>query len=277
MADHRPGAGGMARPLDHFPQFPAAARIVGVGRFRADADHHRPARHGDHVRRRERLAVVPFRLGLAVRALVLKVHRPRRLPHGLAGVLVEADDVLLIAAVEVHQQQVLEDDRRRAGAAIVVALEIAPFPQHLAGTGVDRRRARRSERDVDAPRLHRRRRRRVGVERVRVLRRRDLEQLDVAQDLPALLVERQDRQLAAILGRRRQPDLVVEDDGRRPGAAVNRRLPAHVLRFRPRQRQALRRRRAKAVGAAELRPLRRRTGDADDDEHREEADARDAA
>ena len=215
------------------PQLLAGERIVSVRRHRSRADQHRLSADRDDLRRRERLAEIAVRLDLAVRVDVLEIHRPRRLPHRLARPLVERDDVLHVAAVEVHDEQVAEEDRRRAGAAEVVALEIAALPDHLAGRRVDRGRAGRPERHVDAAGLDHRRRRGVGVERVRELRRRDVEQLQVVQRLAGVLVERHREQLLAVRRRGRQPDLLAEDDRRRPGAAVDRHLPAHVLGFTP--------------------------------------------
>ena len=178
--------------------------------------------------------------------------------------LSSADDVLHVTAVEVHDQQVAEDDRRRAGAAVVIALEVAPLPEHLAGARIDRRRAGRAEGDVDAAGLADRRRRGVAVERVRVLRLLDLEQLQVVDDLAARDVEGQGRQLASVGRRRRHPHLVADDDRRRPGAAVNRRLPADVALFTPGQRDLraagpCRARRGRGTGAtARRRGSRRR-------------------
>ena len=97
----------------------------------------------------------PSAFGLPSGSRSLKSIDRWRLPDRLSGLLVERDDVLDVAAVEVHEQQVPEDDRRRPGAAKVIALEIAARPQHLAGRGVERRGARRTERHVDASRLDR--------------------------------------------------------------------------------------------------------------------------
>ena len=96
----------------------------------------------------------------------------------------------------------------------------------------------RAERHVDAARLDDGRRRRVGVEGVRVLGRGDLEQLQVVTgSCPQSRSSADREELAAILGGRRDPDLIAQNDGRRPGAAVNRRLPPDVLALAPRQRQ----------------------------------------
>ena len=58
---------------------------------------------GHDLRRRERLAEVAVGLRLAVGIQILEIHRPGRAPHRLAGVLVEGDDELMVAAIEVHQ------------------------------------------------------------------------------------------------------------------------------------------------------------------------------
>ena len=111
----------------------------------------------------------------------------------------------------------------------MVANKIAAFPTHFAGPGLEARRPRRTERHIHPPRLDDRRGRRVAVKLVAELRLFDIEDFLVAQNLPALAVQAHDEQFATVLRRRRQPDLIAEDDGRRPGPSVNRRLPLHVV------------------------------------------------
>ena len=53
----------------------------------------------------------PSAFWLSVRTEILEIDRPRRPPHGLSSVLVERHDVLMIAAIEVHQQQIPEQNR----------------------------------------------------------------------------------------------------------------------------------------------------------------------
>ena len=136
-------------------------------------------------------------------------------------------------AVEVHDQQLAEHNRRRAGAAEVVALEVAPLPHDLAGCVSIAAVPARSEGDVNATRLDDRRRRRVRIERVCGLRRRDGEERQVEEDPAGRLVDRERRQRAAVFGRRRDPDLRAENHRRRPAPGREWRLPPHVLRLRP--------------------------------------------
>ena len=130
--------------------YPYAAFDPGLTQHRCAADR-------DDLRRRERLAEIAVRLDLPFGSTSLKSTERGVFHTVLPGLLVERDDVLHVAAVEVHDQQVAEDNRRRARAAEVIALEIAALPDHLAGLRVERRRAGRAERDVDPPGLDDRR------------------------------------------------------------------------------------------------------------------------
>ena len=88
------------------------------------------------------------------------------LPDRLARVLVERDHVLIVKPVEGHDQQVADQDRRRAGSAEMVALQVGPRPQRLAGGGVDARSAGAAEVDIEPAGLDGRRAAGVAIERV---------------------------------------------------------------------------------------------------------------
>src|SRR6185436_5221345 len=91
---------------------------------------------------------------------------------------------------------------------------------------VEARRAVRAEVNVDAPLLEDRRRRRVAVELLpQRVGLRDDEQLVVGEDLAAVTVDADHRQLLAVARAGGEPDLLPPDDGRRPAAAVDRGLP----------------------------------------------------
>ena len=139
-----------AAALLQAPALLAGHRIVAVGRL-ADP---RLMSSGwpldlDDVRRRERLAEVSLGLWLPSGPRSLKsIERGVATPSCRSSC--RARRRTDVDAVEVHDQQIAEDDRRRAGAAEVIALEVAARPEHLAGLRVERRGARRAERDVDA-------------------------------------------------------------------------------------------------------------------------------
>ena len=84
----------------------------------------------------------PSALGFAVGTEIFEVDGAILLPNRFARFLVERDDELRVAAIEIHDQQVAVEDRRRAGAAVMVALDVAPFPQHLAALRIETGRAR---------------------------------------------------------------------------------------------------------------------------------------
>src|SRR5688572_10279957 len=176
----------MTAALFHAPALFSGHRVVAVDRLPAQADEQRLAADVDDGWRRVRFSEVTVPLRLAVGLEVLEIDRAGRLPDGLAGALVEGNDVLHVDAVEVHDQQVAEEDRRRAGAAEVIALEVAPLPERLARAGVERGRTGRAVVDVDAPRFGDGRRRGVAVELVSGLRVLDREHLQVVDDLSAL-------------------------------------------------------------------------------------------
>ena len=129
VAGHGAGGGGVAGALFHAPQLGAGRGVVGVERLRALAQQ-----GGLPVERRdlaggEGLAEVAAQLGLAVGAKVLEVNGALLLPDRLAGLLVQRDDELVVAAVEVQEEQVAVEDGRGAGAAEMIALDVAPRPR----------------------------------------------------------------------------------------------------------------------------------------------------
>ena len=62
----------------------------------------------------------------------------------------EGDDELRVAAIEIHDQQIAINNRRRTRAPVVVALQIAPFPNHFPARRVQAGRARRAEGHIHA-------------------------------------------------------------------------------------------------------------------------------
>ena len=125
--------------MAHVPQLLAGFRIVRVQAAASRADEllafaawHE---HGHAIG----LTMVYGELGI--------IQRARSLPHRLAGRGVQRDDVLHVAAVHVDDHGVAKEHRRtgRPRAGFVVAIQIAPLPQHLAGGSIHTRRAVRAE------------------------------------------------------------------------------------------------------------------------------------
>ena len=143
------------------------SRLVAVQGHRAEADQHRLALDvGDHGRGKGLAEVAFARCGLPVAGSRSWKSTLRSVFQTvLPGLLVQGDDVLAIAAVEVQDEQVLVDERRRAGPAEVIADEVGALPDHLARLGVEAAVVRGAEAHVDASLLDHRRRRRIGVER----------------------------------------------------------------------------------------------------------------
>src|SRR5262249_16369864 len=131
MTDHWSRAGRMLRALFDAPEFLAGERVLGISGLGAQADQLPPSVDHPDVRRRKSFAKVAVRRNLSVRVNVLKVYRPFRLPDRLAGLLVQREDELAVAAVEMHDQPVEKKNRRRSRAAEMVALDIAGFPERL--------------------------------------------------------------------------------------------------------------------------------------------------
>ena len=132
----------------------------------------------------------------------------------------------------------------------------------LARAGVEGRGPVAAEVDVDPALLDHRGGRREAVVLAGVLRLGDVEELRVEEDVAVVAVEGQDGQLLALGGRGGEPDLLAEDHGRRPAAAVDARLPDHVLRLAPGRGKAHGVGVPGARGATELRPLVGGSGEA---------------
>ena len=245
----------MAGAFFHAQEFIARQRLIGIERLGALADEDRPTIDARHLRRGKRLAQVAFGLRFAVCIEVLEIDRALLPPDGFSGLFVEGDHELVIAPVEIHDQQIAVENRRRAGTAIMIAHEIAPFPKHFARFRVQTSRSWRAERHINAARFYDRRRRGVTVELMTELRLLDLEDPLVPQNPAGAAIHAKNEQAAPVFGRRREPDLVAQNDGRRPCLAVDRRLPLHVFRFTPGQRQIAGVGPAVAVRPAELRPV----------------------
>ena len=118
--------------------------------------------------------------------------------------------ILHIRAVHRQDQEVLEQDQRRRRAAVMAAGQVVPFPEHLAGGGVQTRRAKAAEVDIDPARLDHRRRRGVTIHRGAVaerLRVVAVKHLFVEANLAGLGIHADGEEVMAILGRGGQPDL----------------------------------------------------------------------
>ena len=165
------------------------------------------------------------------------VDRTVGFPDGPAGVFVQSDDVLHVAAIDVDEEQVLEQDRRRTGAFVMVAIQVAARPQNSAARRVQASRAVGSEMDIHAAGLDRGRRRGITVDHADVFRLGRVKNFDLSHDFSALAIHTDREHLGAVRRSGREPDLVLPDDRRGPAEAGERRLPGDVLRFAPRQRQ----------------------------------------
>ena len=179
------------------------------------------------------------------------------LPSEPAGALVERGDELPVAAVHVKDQQVVPEDRRAAGTVFVHHPQVLVGPKHLAALGVETGRSVRAVLAVQLAGLEDRRRRGVAVRLVHPLRGFLFQQFDIFDDLAAGFINAQrvdahlgeNRQrLAAgvgfqallflLLGRDgfvccRHPDLVAENDRRRPAAPWQLGAPGDVLPLAP--------------------------------------------
>src|SRR5207248_2233581 len=107
----------------------------------------------------------------------------------------------------------------------MIAFDVAPLPHYLKTFRINAGRPSRAESNIYAPWLDGGCRRGIGVERMGVLRLRDLKEFQIADDAPRLTIQAQGVKFAAIRRGGRQPDLIAIDDGRRPTAVVNRSFP----------------------------------------------------
>src|SRR5213595_3479323 len=83
----------------------------------------------------------------------------------------------------------------------------------------------------------------------------DLKNLFIAENLAGAAVYAYDEQFASVLRGGGEPDFVTHNYRRGPCPAVNRRLPLHIFRFAPGQRQIPGVGAAIPVRPAELRPV----------------------
>ena len=155
----------------------------------------------------------------------------------------------------------------------MVALEIAPFPEHLPRARVDAPRPEAAEVGVESPVLDERRRAGVGVERMAVLRialAAELEIVDdpagVAIDADGEEVDLPDRvggrvalakrlRVALHFIRRRDPHQLAEDDRGGVATAVDGRFPDDVFGFAPARDEVLGVRTAICGRTAKPRPV----------------------
>src|SRR4051812_33132071 len=107
----------------------------------------------------------------------------------------------------------------------MIAYKISPLPNFRSRGCVQASRARRPKSDVNAPILNYRRRRSVTIERMRVLRLLNIKKLQIVNDLAALQIGANAKQLLAIRRRRTQPDSLPFDHRPRPRPPMNRGTP----------------------------------------------------
>src|SRR5688500_12132055 len=112
----------MALALFHPPEFLAGFWLVRIESFRAETDQRVLAIDLRDARRREGFSIIAIRFRLAV-LQIFKINRTISLPNCLACLFIEGDDILVIAAVEIHDQQVLVENWRRTSAAKMIADE----------------------------------------------------------------------------------------------------------------------------------------------------------
>ena len=234
--------------MAHVPQFLAGLRIIRIQAAAGRADELLAVSAGYEHRHAVGLAMMHRELGV--------IERAGRLPHRLAGGGVQRDDVLHVAAVHVDDHGVTKEHRRtgRPGPGFVVAVQITPLPQHLAGGGIHTRRAVRAEVKKHAALLDDRRGRRVRVVARDSLRLGDIEQMQIMQHLAGVFIDAKAEELLPILRRRGQPYLFTVNHRRGISPIMNRRLPRDILGLRPFDRQICRRRMPIPTWPAELGP-----------------------
>ena len=122
----------------------------------------------------------------------------------------------------------------------MAAGEITPFPQRLSRGGVQTRRSKTAKVNIHASHLNHRRRRGVAIhrgaiaQRLRIVR---VKQVFVKENLARLFVHADGVEIVALDRRSRHPNLSAHDHRGGPSAMRNLRLPLHIVRLAPRQRQ----------------------------------------
>src|SRR5258706_15094043 len=94
----------MTRALLHAPELFAGDRIVRVVSFSAAADQDWFSLKHRDVRRGKGLSPIALLLGFSVFVEILEIDGTLGAPDGLASVLVQGDDELMITAIKIHNQ-----------------------------------------------------------------------------------------------------------------------------------------------------------------------------
>ena len=160
----------------------------------------------------------------------------RRLPRDLPGLPVERDDRLLVRPVDIEDELVAGQNRRAAVAVNRVVLERLLRPDFASILRAQARGPHVAEVNEDVVAIDHGRR--AGVAVLRLNRRRFgilLEDLHVPDHVAGLRIEthRAQRMVLPLRHRRREVDLPVRDDRRRPPESRNLLPPGHVLRLAP--------------------------------------------
>src|ERR1044072_4646995 len=101
----------------------------------------------------------------------------------------------------------------------MVAFDISPLPYHLEGRRINTRGTGRAERYINAAAFDNRSRRCIGIEWMRILWLLNIKKFQVANDAPGVTVKTHGIQPVPFFACRGQPDLLTENDRRRPTAA----------------------------------------------------------
>ena len=117
--------------------------------------------------------------------------------------------------------------------------QIGPLPDRFPGGRVQTGRPVAAKIHIDPPRLDHRRGRGVTVHAVaQRLRLVGMKQFPIEPHLAALGIQAEDEEIVSVLGGRGQPDLAAHHHRRGPAAIRDRRLPLHILRLAPVERQS---------------------------------------
>src|SRR5438132_45462 len=119
--------------------------------------------------------------------------------------------------------------------------QVVPFPEGLARAGVQARRPKAAEVDIDPGPLDHRRRRRVTIHRGTVAQRLwivSVKHLFVEANLSGFCIHTDGEEVMAVLRRCRQPDLAAHHHRRGPTAIRDFRFPFDVVRLAPVKRKA---------------------------------------